>query len=369
MEDPDGVRIVLVEVPRRPSPAPRPALSRRPADSAPADPAGAGPTVEENHAQARRADRGARLPAARRWAPAPPARTGHARPTGSRSPRAPCPPTPHRPRLSGPGGGGGDRAGGAGPARPGRPAVRRRASASTTSAPARTLAASGVGGIFLAGRSHAPAADLAATVARWQAAAPGPRPLGRRRPGGRRRSSPCRGPGSTRCPRRSPRAPCPPAELAALADRLGAALRGAGVNLDLAPVADVVPAGHRVGQSADRRLRPPVRQHRRRGRRGGGNGGRRPRRARGDRDAQALPRPGPGAAEHRHRAHVADATTTADDDQVAAFGRAGCAHPREPFVMMSSAVYTTIDPADAGRLLPGRRHRPAARAAAASTAW
>ena len=41
---------------------------------------------------------------------------------------------------------------------------------------------------------------------------------------------------------------------------------------------------------------------------------------------------------------VVDGTTTADDDQVSAFGRLA-ASPAEPFVMTSSAVYTTIDPA------------------------
>jgi beta-glucosidase-like glycosyl hydrolase len=40
---------------------------------------------------------------------------------------------------------------------------------------------------------------------------------------------------------------------------------------------------------------------------------------------------------------VVDGTTTADDDQVAAFGRLA-ASPAEPFVMTSSAVYSALDP-------------------------
>ena len=174
-----------------------------------------------------RRDRGARLPAARpgrlllRW------RRADARPTGSRSSAA------HRVRrrrtvhgCPGPEAAVDDRAGGTGPRAPRSPSCSSPASGSTTSARGdapgrerRRRASSSPAG------PQAPAADLAATVAGWQAAAPGPGPLGRGRPGGRAGPDPPGARASTRCPRRSSRAPCPPAELAALADRLGAALR------------------------------------------------------------------------------------------------------------------------------------------------
>ena len=106
----------------------------------------------------------------------------------------------------------------------------------------RDLAASGVGGIFLAGRSHAAAADLAATAASWQAAAPGPGLwIAADQEGGLVQS--LQGPGFDPLASALAQGALPPAELAGLADRLGAQLSGAGVNLDLAPVTDVVPAG------------------------------------------------------------------------------------------------------------------------------
>ena len=67
----------------------------------------------------------------------------------------------------------------------------------------------GVGGVFLAGRSQAPVEDIAAVTGRWQAASPRPRPVGGRRPGGRRR----------------PDAPGPGVRPAALRSRPGRAAR------------------------------------------------------------------------------------------------------------------------------------------------
>ena len=135
------------------------------------------------------------------------------------------------------------------------------------------------------------------------------------------RCRPSRARASTRCPRPWSRARCRPTELAALADRLGASLDSAGVNLDLAPVADVVPAGHRAGQPPDRRLRPAVRQHRRRGRGGGRHGGRRAgRRTASPRRSSTSPDWAGCSGTPTRPPHVVDTVTTADDAQVAAFG-------------------------------------------------
>ena len=207
----------------------------------------------------------------------------------------------------------------------------------------RDLAASGVGGIFLAGRSQAPAADLAATAASWQAAAPGPGLwIATDQEGGLVQS--LQGPGFDPLPSALAQGALPAAELAGLADRLGAQLSGAGVNLDLAPVADVVPAGT---ESANPPIGAVDRQYG----------------STADAVVAAAGAVVAGLAAHGVTAtlkhfpglgrvqqntdtspQVVDGTTTADDDQVSAFGRLA-ASPAEPFVMTSSAVYSTIDPA------------------------
>ena len=206
------------------------------------------------------------------------------------------------------------------------------------------LAESGVGGIFLAGRSQAPAAELAATVEGWQAAVPGPGLwVAVDQEGGQVQS--LQGPGFDPLPSALEQGALPPADLAALADRLGASLHDAGVNVDLAPVVDVVPPGT---ESAN----PPIgafdRQY-------------------GGTAAQVVPAAGAvvdGLAAHevtatlKHfpglgrvqgntdtAATVIDSVTTADDEQVAAFATLA-ASPAEPFVMASSATYTELDPAN-----------------------
>src|SRR5687768_5801516 len=104
------------------------------------------------------------------------------------------------------------------------------------------LVRSGIGGLFLAGRSEAPAADLAAVAARWQSQSPGPGLwVAVDQEGGDVQA--LRGPDFGRLPSALDQAALPPAELAALAEDMGAALHDAGINLDLAPVADVVPPG------------------------------------------------------------------------------------------------------------------------------
>lgn len=204
------------------------------------------------------------------------------------------------------------------------------------------LARSGVGGIFLAGRSDAAAADLAATVTTWQSTAPGPGLwVAVDQEGGAVQT--LRGPGFEPLPSALEQGALPPGELAALADRMGASLQSAGVNLDLAPVADVVPAGTESNN-------PPVgvfdRQY-------GGTA---------DVVVAAAGTVVDGLAAHgvvstlKHfpglgrvqsntdtTADVVDSTTTGGDEQVAAFADLARS-PAGPFVMVSSARYTQLDP-------------------------
>ena len=204
------------------------------------------------------------------------------------------------------------------------------------------LVSTGVGGIFLAGRSRAAATDLGATVAGWQAAAPGPRLwVGADQEGGAVQT--LRGPGFDVLPPALEQGALPHPALASLADRLGASLKTAGVNLDLAPVADVVPAGT---ESAN----PPIgvfsRQY-----------GSTP-----DVVVAAAGTVIDGLAAHgvtgalKHfpglgrvqqntdtSPRVVDDATTAGDAQVAAFGSLA-ASPAAPMVMASSAIYDRIDP-------------------------
>jgi beta-N-acetylhexosaminidase len=204
------------------------------------------------------------------------------------------------------------------------------------------LAGTGVGGIFLAGRSQAAATDLAATVAGWQSAAPGPDLwVAADQEGGQVQT--LRGPGFEKLPTALQQGGLPAPELAGLADRLGASMTAAGVNLDLAPVADVVPAG-------TEQANPPIGVF--------------------DRQYGSTPDvvvaaagtvlgglaahgvtatlkhfPGLGRVQQNTdtSAHVVDETTAAGDGQVAAFGRLALS-PARPFVMVSSAVYSRIDP-------------------------
>jgi beta-N-acetylhexosaminidase len=204
------------------------------------------------------------------------------------------------------------------------------------------LAATGVGGIFLAGRSRAAAADLAATVATWQAAVPGPRLwVAADQEGGNVQT--LRGPGFDVLPTALQQGALPAPELSGLADRLGASLAGAGLNLDLAPVADVVPAGTEqsnppIGVFARQYGSTPDAVVTAAGTIVGGLA------AHGV-TATLKHFPGLGRVQQNTdtSAHVVDGTTTATDGQVGAFGRlAGSA--AHPFVMVSSAVYTLIDP-------------------------
>ncbi|HEY8590727.1 MAG TPA: glycoside hydrolase family 3 N-terminal domain-containing protein, partial [Naasia sp.] len=110
------------------------------------------------------------------------------------------------------------------------------------------LVDAGVGGVFLAGRSQAPATEIAAVTERWQGAATGPRPwVAVDQEGGAVQT--LQGEGFDRLPSAREQGALPPDELAALAADLGASLASAGITLDLAPVADVVPSGTEAGNA------------------------------------------------------------------------------------------------------------------------
>ena len=207
--------------------------------------------------------------------------------------------------------------------------------------PGDELAASGLGGLFLAGRSPASAADLAAVTAGWQSSAPGPGLwVATDQEGGQVQA--LQGPGFQRLPSALQQGALPPPDLATLADGMGAALHSAGINVDLAPVADVVPAGTAAGNA-------PIgafdRQY--------GATGAAVAAAAGTivqglaaHQVTATLKHFPGLGRVRANtdtsAEVTDAVTAAGDDQVSAFGSL-LRSPAHPFVMMSSAVYTRID--------------------------
>ena len=222
------------------------------------------------------------------------------------------------------------------------------------------LAPQGLGGLFLAGRSGIPARELAAITARWQQGAGDPGLwIAVDQEGGNVQT--LSGAGFPPLPTAREQGRLPAPRLAALADGLGASLAAAGINLNLAPVADIVPAGTEAGNR-------PIGFY-------GRNYGTAPEAVRAAAETVMA-----GMAEHgvtaaiKHfpglgrvsgntdsSAEVVDRSITADSPQVQVFGRlAGSEH--RPFVMTSSAVYARIDdtqaaawsPAVVDRLLRGR---------------
>ncbi|MGY1631544.1 glycoside hydrolase family 3 N-terminal domain-containing protein [Geodermatophilus sp. SYSU D01186] len=199
----------------------------------------------------------------------------------------------------------------------------------------------GVGGVFLQGRSSAPAEELAATTGRWAEGADADPWVAVDQEGGAVQS--LSGPGFADLPPAVDQGRLPPAELSALIDGMGASLAAAGVTLNLAPVVDVVPAGTEAGNA-------PI----------GAYG-----RQYGSTAAEVVPPAGTvvdGLAVHgvtatlKHfpglgrvqentdeSADVTDSVTTPGDEQVAAFGDLA-GSDAAPFVMTSSATYTQIDP-------------------------
>ena len=206
------------------------------------------------------------------------------------------------------------------------------------------LARSGVGGIFLAGRSDAAATDLAATVTVWQSTAPGPGLwVAADQEGGAVQT--LRGPGFEPLPSALDQGALPPGELAALADRLGASLQSAGVNLDLAPVADIVPAGTesrepaRSAPSTGSTAAPPPSWSPRPATVVDGLAGA---------GVTATLKHFPGLGRVRGNtdttADVVDSTTTAGDEQVAAFARPGPLPRRARSSWSRRPPYTQLDP-------------------------
>ncbi|MCU1671030.1 MAG: Beta-N-acetylhexosaminidase [Blastococcus sp.] len=203
------------------------------------------------------------------------------------------------------------------------------------------LVRSGVGGVFLAGRSTLAAGALAAITTRWQSTARGPRLwVAADQEGGNVQA--LNGPGLARLPTAVDQGGLPPKALSALADGMGASLHAAGLNLDLAPVVDVVPAG-------TERSNAPIGEF---GRQYGSTPAAVS--AAASTVVHGLARSGvtatlkhfPGLGRVRGNtdsAAITDTATGPDDPQVALFGALGRSSDR-PFVMMSSAVYARIDP-------------------------
>jgi beta-N-acetylhexosaminidase len=98
-----------------------------------------------------------------------------------------------------------------------------------------------VGGVFLHGRSRADAATLGAAVAGLQASSPVPLQVAVDQEGGLVRT--LQGPGFDELPTATEQGARPREELRSTVTALARQLRAAGITLDLAPVADVVPAG------------------------------------------------------------------------------------------------------------------------------
>ncbi|RBY87989.1 glycoside hydrolase family 3 N-terminal domain-containing protein [Blastococcus sp. TF02A-30] len=206
------------------------------------------------------------------------------------------------------------------------------------------LAAEGVGGLFLRGRPEQSVTDLAGITGGWQEQAPGPGLwIAADQEGGSVQT--LKGEGFEQLPPATEQGDLPADQLRALADGMGAALSAAGVNLNLAPVVDVVPAGTEAGNE-------PIGYY---DRQYGSTGGEVTAAASTVVDGLAAARvtatlkhfPGLGRVRENTdtSADVVDPVTTAGDDQVTAFAgtltRTSAAHP---MVMMSSATYPQIDP-------------------------
>jgi beta-N-acetylhexosaminidase len=202
---------------------------------------------------------------------------------------------------------------------------------------------SGVGGVFLAGRSTRSVLDLASVTAGWQALTRGPRLwIAADQEGGLVQT--LKGAGFALLPTARTQGALPPGDLAGLAEGMGRSLHRAGLNLDLAPVADVVPAGTEATNQ-------PIGQYQRQY---GSTPAVVTRAAGTVRDGLAAEGvtaalkhyPGLGRVTgNTDNEPVTDTVTTAGDADVAVFGSLArsAAHP---FVMVSSAVYARIDAAN-----------------------
>ncbi|TNM68755.1 glycoside hydrolase family 3 protein [Streptomyces sp. NP160] len=201
------------------------------------------------------------------------------------------------------------------------------------------------GGVFIGGRSTASAADIGAVTAPWadrarQAGQPVPWVAADQEGGAVQTFS---GPGFEDLPSAREQGREAPAAVQETARRMGESLRTAGVTLDLAPVADVVPAGTARGNA-------PIGRY-------GREYGATPEEVVADAGAvvaglgeagvvatvKHFPGLGRVAGNTDHSTDVRDTKTSASDPDVALFGQLA-ALPQQPFVMTSSAVYEQIDP-------------------------
>jgi beta-glucosidase-like glycosyl hydrolase len=203
------------------------------------------------------------------------------------------------------------------------------------------LADEGVGGIFLAGRSQLATDGLAEVTAAWQetAGATGLWVAVDQEGGNVQTLS---GPGFAELPTAQEQGRLPESQLQELAGDMGASLSDAGINLDLAPVVDVVPAGTEQ-QNA------PIGAY---GRQYGATAAE-VAAAAGvvvdglhEHGVTATLKHFPGLGRVRDNTdtsgRVVDTVTRPDDPQVRLFGKLARSLAA-PFVMTSSAVYRTID--------------------------
>ena len=211
--------------------------------------------------------------------------------------------------------------------------------AGSSDAALRQLGRYRVGGVILTGRSHADTAATAALTTRVRAAVPGPPVLiATDQEGGAVQV--LKGPGFPLMPSALSQGRLSPAELRARARTWGGQLRAAGVRVDQAPVADTVPAGA---------TNPPIGAF---GRQYGSDPATVATHAAafaaGLADAGVVPTakhfPGLGRVSENTdvSSGVTDRVTTRTDAYLGPFR--AVMRTGHPFVMMSSAVYSRIDP-------------------------
>ncbi|RBY90410.1 glycoside hydrolase family 3 protein [Blastococcus sp. TBT05-19] len=201
----------------------------------------------------------------------------------------------------------------------------------------------GVGGVFLHGRTTATAEELASRTSAWQEEAPGPGLwVAADQEGGLVQTF--KGPDFELLPTAVVQGRLPDPELRALGDRMGASMNAAGLNVNLAPVADVVPAGAEAGNE------PIGAVERHYGSTGADVAADVAAIADGLAAHGVVPTlkhfPGLGRVQGNTdtSASVVDPGVGPADEQVAAYSDALGRTSAEPFVMMSSAVYPLIDP-------------------------
>lgn len=207
------------------------------------------------------------------------------------------------------------------------------------------LAQAPYGGLFVGGRSQASAAAVAAVTVPWaerarQAGQPVPWVAADQEGGAVQTFS---GPGFERLPTARQQGRQPASAVQETARRAGEQLRAAGITLDLAPVADVVPAttgranapigryGREYGATAEE-----VSQDAGAAVTGLGESG-------VVATVKHFPGLGRVTTNTDYSRDVHDTETSASDPGVAVFGQLA-ALPQRPFVMTSSAVYDRIDP-------------------------